>query len=320
MKLSKRAISNVYSNILNCFVFFDDERPLDIIYTLSSFHSYAWDLFVVRNINTKSLLPSTIDFLINHSVCPYCLTPPSIEAYSKPCKCHNLEFAFYYLKNSNFLSLKSLTDLENKRSKRRIRARSQSIVKGFTSDGAFNIIWDLQDGKCIYCQKILGLKYDRSLFHVDHYSPLSLGGENKLINFRLACSVCNLSKSNVTFSVFWKRTRRRLLLPYFTVLLFSKWVTKKNFKNRNIIDFINELDIFVRDTFYSRIKADKGWLLEFVNNNQLSSLITYKELIIKFKKSSDYVSPAQADKWIENKKNLLRSNNNRIKKSLKSLR
>lgn len=48
----------------------------------------------------------------------------------------------------------------------------------------------MQRDRCAYCLKAL-----RGKFHVDHITPLSLGGSNAPRNLQLTCSRCNLSKS-----------------------------------------------------------------------------------------------------------------------------
>lgn len=51
-----------------------------------------------------------------------------------------------------------------------------------------------QKHKCYYCKTKLGSK--RSSYHADHIVPLSKGGTNYIDNIVLACSTCNLKKSN----------------------------------------------------------------------------------------------------------------------------
>jgi 5-methylcytosine-specific restriction endonuclease McrA len=54
-----------------------------------------------------------------------------------------------------------------------------------------------QHGLCAYCGLDLGA------YHIDHILPLSRGGSNGVENIALACSPCNLSKSNKLFLVEW---------------------------------------------------------------------------------------------------------------------
>ena len=53
------------------------------------------------------------------------------------------------------------------------------------------LLYRNQHGKCWWCGKPLGKKY-----HVDHRIPVSKGGSSDPSNLCLACSFCNLSKSD----------------------------------------------------------------------------------------------------------------------------
>lgn len=64
-------------------------------------------------------------------------------------------------------------------------------------------IFDLQDGRCCYC----GMPFhDRKDFHIDHFTPISKGGDNSPANIVLACVSCNLSKSDHLFED-WRALR-----------------------------------------------------------------------------------------------------------------
>lgn len=49
-----------------------------------------------------------------------------------------------------------------------------------------------QDARCIYCNEML------KKFHIDHKTPISVGGKNDLENLQLLCPTCNMKKSNLT--------------------------------------------------------------------------------------------------------------------------
>lgn len=51
--------------------------------------------------------------------------------------------------------------------------------------------YELQKGKCYYCQSKVGIKY-----HVDHVIPVTRGGSNYPSNLVISCSHCNESKNN----------------------------------------------------------------------------------------------------------------------------
>lgn len=58
-------------------------------------------------------------------------------------------------------------------------------------------LYDLQDGRCVYCAMPVGDNY-----HVDHMTPLSRGGSNWPDNLAITCPPCNLSKNDKTADEF----------------------------------------------------------------------------------------------------------------------
>lgn len=71
-------------------------------------------------------------------------------------------------------------------SKRRAR---KADVGGSLSVGLSAKLFELQRGKCACCGKSLGSDY-----HLDHRTPLALGGQNVDGNMQLLRSICNLQK------------------------------------------------------------------------------------------------------------------------------
>jgi len=61
-------------------------------------------------------------------------------------------------------------------------------------------LYDEQNGKCAYCFKYVGVNY-----HVDHITPLSVGGTSDMENLAIACPRCNLKASNKVFDSFWQK-------------------------------------------------------------------------------------------------------------------
>lgn len=51
-------------------------------------------------------------------------------------------------------------------------------------------LWRRQKGKCAFCLQSL----DKQSTHVDHYTPIALGGANDIANLRLLHDSCNLTK------------------------------------------------------------------------------------------------------------------------------
>lgn len=67
---------------------------------------------------------------------------------------------------------------------RRIAAKKTDIVENFS----INDIAIMYGDKCFYCAA--------AFEHIDHFVPLSKGGEHTLENVRPSCQACNLRKSN----------------------------------------------------------------------------------------------------------------------------
>ena len=62
-------------------------------------------------------------------------------------------------------------------------------------DGQFlRTLFQAQGGRCLYCSERIGK--GGHAFHVDHFIPLSRGGDNDRTNLCLACQPCNSSKYN----------------------------------------------------------------------------------------------------------------------------
>lgn len=70
------------------------------------------------------------------------------------------------------------------------RARKRDAVGSHTASDILEI-FDLQKGRCAYCKKMLGKKYE-----VDHIVSLVNGGRNDRTNLQLTCTPCNRSKGS----------------------------------------------------------------------------------------------------------------------------
>lgn len=57
-----------------------------------------------------------------------------------------------------------------------------------------------QEGKCAYCFK--ELEYD---IHIDHITPLCVGGFNSIDNFVASCARCNFIGGGKVFDDFWAK-------------------------------------------------------------------------------------------------------------------
>jgi len=67
------------------------------------------------------------------------------------------------------------------------------------------LLYDKQKGKCNYCGCKLTIQY----FHIDHKTPLTRGGSDRITNLHLLCGPCNTRKGNLTDGEF----RRKYKLP-----------------------------------------------------------------------------------------------------------
>ncbi|MCK4368638.1 MAG: HNH endonuclease [Dehalococcoidales bacterium] len=63
------------------------------------------------------------------------------------------------------------------------------------------LLFDSQKGRCMYCGRKLGLAY----LHVDHKTPISRDGSNKIRNLQLICGPCNTRKGSMTDGEFRRK-------------------------------------------------------------------------------------------------------------------
>lgn len=80
------------------------------------------------------------------------------------------------------------------RSKHRRRAKQYGAAGSFDKWDV-QLRYDRQGGLCHYCSEKLELTGPRK-FQVDHFIPLSRGGENFMTNIVCACPDCNREKAN----------------------------------------------------------------------------------------------------------------------------
>ncbi len=87
----------------------------------------------------------------------------------------------------------ALANPEKYRAGNRLKAhRRRGLEQG--AEGSFTAqdiitVRESQRGRCFYCGVVLGDDY-----HIDHFVPLSMGGNNNPSNLRLSCPKCNLIK------------------------------------------------------------------------------------------------------------------------------
>lgn len=97
-------------------------------------------------------------------------------------------------------------------------------------------IWNASRGRCSYCGKNLvkpdpakekDNEYLKSLFTVDHITPISKGGDNSLANMISSCRECNNARGNVdvNFLKFWLYRKKNPTLPKFNHQQYE-WLTE----------------------------------------------------------------------------------------------
>lgn len=80
-------------------------------------------------------------------------------------------------------------DKHNAKARRRRALEAGAVGTHTAADVGDQLV--RQRGRCFYCHSKLGDKY-----HVEHVTPLSLGGTNGPENLVIACADCNLKKSS----------------------------------------------------------------------------------------------------------------------------
>lgn len=98
------------------------------------------------------------------------------------------------LKNSDKIALYNRTN-KNKR---------KGAAGSHTNDDVAEI-YDLQKGRCAYCNKKV-----RDDYHIDHVVPVSKGGTNNKDNICISCPTCNLKK-HAKLPHDWAKERGMLL-------------------------------------------------------------------------------------------------------------
>jgi len=91
---------------------------------------------------------------------------------------------------SEYLKAWKVSNKDKVKANHNKRRALKNNCEGFFTDEGIALLYFLQDGKCIGCQRqFLNIKYT-----IDHIFPLSKGGSNWLDNIQLLCGKCNSSK------------------------------------------------------------------------------------------------------------------------------
>ena len=114
----------------------------------------------------------------------------------------------YYQNNKELISESRREYAQRNANKRRNwehrrRARKLNQI-GYVPDNIETILFTDQKGNCFYCEVSLR----SSGFHLDHKTPLSIGGLHDWCNLCLACPTCNMSKHIKTAEQYMEDIRK----------------------------------------------------------------------------------------------------------------
>lgn len=100
-----------------------------------------------------------------------------------------------------------------------IRKERLSKAGGYHTNEDIYRIWKLQDGKCYFCWKLLGVSFPeldetptlplRELYEIEHLTPISKDGTKWPYNIALTCKECNQQKGARTEASFWNLLRKQ---------------------------------------------------------------------------------------------------------------
>lgn len=114
----------------------------------------------------------------------------------------------YYQNNKSHMIVKAMlyrtrnpekikTYLKNNPEKTSSHSHKRRALKrnceGYFTHADIKLLILKQNGLCVYCKKDLILEGDGK-YHIDHRTPLKLGGSNFPVNLQLLCPKCNCSK------------------------------------------------------------------------------------------------------------------------------
>jgi 5-methylcytosine-specific restriction endonuclease McrA len=178
--------------------------------------------FLLYAVDLNLILLKTLVFLKDKCVCAFCEKPATDDF--KKCSCSPSKknitgYPLYKVANDDWdffgAFKKGLWAQERKRDQARWRLKREKEAEGKHTKRDVENIWIKQNGKCFYCESLLGDNFLTGKYHLDHRISLSSGGSNWPKNIVLACGKCNLSKGTqdpVLFKSKMKRRRAGLLL------------------------------------------------------------------------------------------------------------
>ena len=120
-------------------------------------------------------------------------------------------------------------ELNRVKSKRRYLRKQLTKLKGKTPYTSTDIekLRLIQNDTCYYCGTSISKK-----FHIEHLTPLVIGGDNDINNIMLACPPCNQDKGVCDEAAYWRRLKKQLPLLEFIRRRESAKVMKKDKRHR----------------------------------------------------------------------------------------
>lgn len=83
--------------------------------------------------------------------------------------------------------------------KRNVSPTPKNAIRKRISKRTVADLFKIQEGHCAYCGIVL------SNYHVDHITPLCVGGTNELRNLCISCPRCNQRASGLVFRSFYEK-------------------------------------------------------------------------------------------------------------------
>lgn len=150
------------------------------------------------------------DFIHSYCTCAYCGS--TISKDLTKCTCAESMDSKYHLKvsfttdidNTVFNILKSR---EISRVGQYLRSKRIKDNGGVYTKDEILGLYKAQKELCYYCGK--PISGNRSSYHIDHYVPIYLGGDNSIDNIVLTCPKCNLEKGIMDGDEFERVARKK---------------------------------------------------------------------------------------------------------------
>lgn len=136
--------------------------------------------------------PEMADFLVLFSVCAMC--GARISKDLSRCACDNSKELRVLIDHAYYQDFDIFYEQVKSRAKKAKRAELKRAYNRGATPEEKRALWDVQEGRCYYCAIELDDGDSGALFDIDHYVPISEGGDGSIANIVFACSECNNAK------------------------------------------------------------------------------------------------------------------------------